>query len=504
LKLIDRDKEGAHFMIGDKTSMDGGKSKTSVSPTGEDALRRTVSKHVEDDSGGSKTGVSSEGGVDDILRHASFTLKTRDGKSIKVREGGVVQERVNQIFLDSLDTVSPEKLERSAAVDHIATLLGEGNGGIVFDVDHTLIDPRKLWTMPKRWVEAAEIFQERGVTVGIITGRPIEAVDKALENAGPRGAALKEKIEIFGEYGDVHRGPSTNNEVRLTNKKSEKYVKLAKDVMNTIKETIHADPTLQNFQRRGILQADIAMTSKTLGGSVLGGSDTDELKALITTKAQQDKSINVDETYQAIYQRLNTLVSQALEKTSDFVKKDMVTTGIEGFDGIDIRINPNTTDLKLDKGNALAILVKDYKLRNIVACGDDVPDVAKEKRSRQLVTANDLIKYSLSKREERKILLRQELDKGFTRHLTGNENDKINEELLGLHKTTLQDHVFVGVEHPSDMKATEEEVLEAARVRVQATEGTVELAFAVASKLKERSERGGITETEKDAPHDDI
>ncbi len=465
-------------MPGDKTSMDGDK---------------TVSKQGEGDSGGSKTSVSSEGRSDDFLRR----LKTSDEKSTKVQVGDV-REHVKQIFLDSLDTKAPGKLERSAAVDHIATLLGKGNGGIVFDVDHTLIDPRKSWTMPERWVEAAEIFQEHGVTVGIITGRTIEAVDKALENAGPRGAALKEKIEIFGEYGDVHRGPSTNNKVELTNEKSAKYVEPAKDVMNTIKETIHADPILQGFQRRGLLQADIAMTFKKLGGSVLGGSGTDELKELIESKAQQDKSIDVGKTYDAIYQRLNTLVSQVLknEKNSDFVKKDTVVTGI------DIRLNPNTTGLKPDKGNALAVMVKEHKLRNIVACGDDIPDIAKEKRSRQLVAANDFIKYYLSKREERKKLLKQELNKGSIRHLTGNEKDKFNEELLGLNKTTLQDHVFVGVEHPSDMKATKEEVLEAARVRVQATEGTVELAFAVASKLKAMSERAGITETEKDARSD--
>ena len=387
--------------------------------------------------------------------------------------------------LDNIESAEHEmqttKLERDGTRNLFARMVSDG-GALLSDVDHTLIDGRqrgKGMTMPEGFVESAKELVNEGIPVAILTGRPVDIVIKNLQNGGATQEII-DKMEIYGEYGIMYRGPSTDGKTIVSDKNAEIYASLAKGLLDTIERRISEDSELKEFTERGKENLPlIGLIRKTPGATVQGRRHSRNLRDYLEGRVQQGATINVEEKVNFVNKKLNKIISSVLEEKEDY--KAFCKDDKNNSTGIEIRLNADTTGIEISKGPAAASLVKRLKLKSVVFYGDDIPDLDVPKALLQLIAANKHVDGYISDRSNRLELLKKAIsrltpqDKSLAptkdeiqaRTEQIPRRNQLNEEFLSLHKNTLQSQAFVGVKHPQGMPPTEAAIIEASTFMVE-------------------------------------
>lgn len=391
--------------------------------------------------------------------------------------------------------IQPSKFQGDNAAELLAQIINnEGQGALVADIDYTLIntsDPDCRSVMPKDFIQDARNLKKSNATIALISGRETEAILPCLKN-GEADQAFIDKLEIYSEYGALNRGPSTNGQEKLTDERAEKYIHLTKEVLDTIEKRIKDDPQLKEFTQ----QQDpplIGLIRKTLSGVIQGVPQREQLENYLKIRGLTVKEIENKVSF--VYQKLYDIASKVLNEKSDykvFYLKDTKITGI------DLRLDADTTGLEINKGTALASLIKRLKLKSVAIFGDDRADLEMTKVALQYIAANKYVKDYTSKSETRMEILNNEMAKVNTQldnqlanadiQKVAQARNKLNEEFVSLLKNslesqgiTLESQAFVGVERPKGM--TEDEVREAAAVIVDNTYSAIELIGEITKKI---------------------
>jgi hydroxymethylpyrimidine pyrophosphatase-like HAD family hydrolase len=391
--------------------------------------------------------------------------------------------------------IQPIKFQRDDAAELLAQIIdNKGQGALVADIDYTLIntsDPDRRSVMPEDFIKNARELRQHKATVAPISGREMGAILPSLKNGGADQTFI-DNLEIYSEYGAVHRGPSTNGQEIVTDKQAEKYVSLAKEVLDTIEKRIKDDPQLKELTQQQDLPP-IGMIRKTLGGVIQGVPQRERLENYLKKQGLSEKE--VEEKVSFVYQRLYNIALATLKEKPEYKAFHLKDTKITG---IDLRLDADTTGLELNKGTALASLIKRLKLKSVAIFGDDRADLEMTKVALRYIAANKYVRDYASESETRVETLTNKMSKTNTQldsHLANADKqkasearNKLNEEFVSRLRNrlesqgiTLESQAFVGVERPKGL--TEDEVREAAAFMVDSTDSAVNIIREITKKI---------------------
>jgi hydroxymethylpyrimidine pyrophosphatase-like HAD family hydrolase len=393
--------------------------------------------------------------------------------------------------------IQPIKFQRDEAAKSLAQIIdSKGQGVLVADIDYTLIntsDPDRRSVMPKEFIENARELMQHGVTVALISGRETGAILPSLKNGGADQAFI-DKLEIYSEYGAMHIGPSTEGKEIVTNKQAEKYLDAVKEYCDTLTECIKNDKQLNDDpQLKDLTQQQDLLIRKNLGCVILG---VPQREALEKNLREQDLSEEVvQEKVMFVYGRLHEIALEIRNEKPEykaFLLKDTKITGI------DLRLNPDITGLKLDKGTALASLIEKQNLKGVVIFGDDIADLEMTKVAQDLQASYASVRDDGSKSEIKMETLENavlEAKEKFDSNLTNADiqkavqaRNKLNKEFASLLRNrleskgiALESQAFVGVERPNSM--TEDIVRKTAALMAKNTDSAVEIIREITKEI---------------------
>jgi hypothetical protein len=203
----------------------------------------------------------------------------------------------------------------------------------------------------------------------------------------------------------------------------------------------------------------------------------------------------VEEKVSFVYQRLYNIALATLKEKPEYKAFHLKDTKITG---IDLRLDADTTGLELNKGTALASLIKRLKLKSVAIFGDDRADLEMTKVALRYIAANKYVRDYASESETRVETLTNKMSKTNTQldsHLANADKqkasearNKLNEEFISRLRNrlesqgiTLESQAFVGVERPKGL--TEDEVREAAAFMVDSTDSAVNIIREITKKI---------------------
>jgi hydroxymethylpyrimidine pyrophosphatase-like HAD family hydrolase len=394
--------------------------------------------------------------------------------------------------------IQPTKFQQNDAAQSLTQIIidNKGQGSLVADIDYTLIntsDPDHRSVMPKEFIEHARELMQHGVTVALISGRETGAILPSLKNGGADQAFI-DQLEIYSEYGAMHIGPSTEGKEIVTDKQAEKYLDSVKEYCDTLTERIKNDTQLNDDpQLKELIQQQDLLIRKNLGCVIIGVPQSEALEKNLRELGLSEAV--VQEKVKFVYARSHEIALEIRNEKPEykaFLLKDTKITGI------DLRLNPDITGLKIDKGTALASLIEKQNLKGVAIFGDDIADLEMTKVAQERQATYESVRDDESKSETRmknleKVMLeaKEKFDSNLTDasiQKTVQARNKLNREFASLLRKrleskgiTLESQAFVGVERPKGL--TEDKVRQAASIMIESTDSAVELIGEITRKI---------------------
>jgi HAD superfamily hydrolase (TIGR01484 family) len=274
---------------------------------------------------------------------------------------------------DSLDKLIEKKKPEWDKFMH-AFLSSPEKKGIFLDLDGTLAHFSGKGERVKVSPEVIEIINQitnKGHCVAIITGRSVAFVRRLLEQTRPNDKDIK-SIEISGEYGATHQGPSTNGREK-TREDLENYTTIGKSIIDTIESYISKDDDLRD---------KIKISPKILGGTVHHKGLREKLEVL----SLQDKTIDINKEIYTTNIKAAILISEVLASKKEYGSFYQEDTNLTG---INLLLDKKTTGIEVSKATVVDTLVKKLGLVSVLAAGDDLPDLVMQKRLQELAISAD-------------------------------------------------------------------------------------------------------------------
>jgi trehalose-6-phosphatase len=264
------------------------------------------------------------------------------------------------------------------------------------------------------FLSAVNKFLAKGYKVAVITGRPIEGENGVFEALKRSGATdeLLNKLDIFGSHGVQHRGPETNWEVKVPEeiaKQIAPYAKLQEELLTYLQLRIEDSETL-----KGLLQypptdreneenlmplltsPDVGISSSTMSNmsSIFALGISFEPKVLGATIHYR----GVEESkHDEVKIELENLLSKILPKRSDkenfgLLENDTYKdfTYNSATESYEIRLNPATTGVEVNKGTSVKFLAERWKVKDAIAFGDDATDLDMQTKLQELIESGKL------------------------------------------------------------------------------------------------------------------
>ncbi len=255
---------------------------------------------------------------------------------------------------------------------------GEGKKALFLDFDGTMA---RFTATPAEtlavhgFLSAVNKFLEKGYKVAVITGRPIEGANGVLEALKRSGATeeLLNKLDLFGSHGVQHRGPETNWEVKVPEEIAKQigpYAKLQVQLLSHLQQRIESNGMLKGL---GIL-----FEPKTLGATI-------HYRAVEETKRDGVK-IQLDKLLLKILPKKSDKENFSLLENETY--KDF--TYNPATESYEIRLNPATTGVEVNKGTSVKFLVERWELKGAIAFGDDATDLDMQAQLRELLASGKL------------------------------------------------------------------------------------------------------------------
>jgi HAD superfamily hydrolase (TIGR01484 family) len=362
-------------------------------------------------------------------------------KNLKFESSGKWLDKAREAV--SKEWVHPDKAAEHL-VKEIKKALEEGKKiGLMFDVDYTLLDPRKVkfgtndWKIPQEWLEAVKKLQQHGIKIAINTGRNTKEIDQAFENAG--AMELGNSLYLFGEDSNVYKKPGEG--WTLIYPEGEKHVGQIEDISNKIKDKIKKNEMLTKLS----IDADNIILHRTIEIIVP--------QWLIWINLGK----NFEDNKTEVFNQLSSIAKKVVDEYPDFIMDSSENNGLE--------ICPKGIR-KAHKGNGTETFIRENGLSKFLAFGDDKPDVAMVRKAHLLVEVNKFIKDNgtLAHDERIRSAFIQNLKGRY--HLTEEHqevldktiktkdvlNKKFQEKLYSsIPKTQLEDYSLIAVKHPLDM-----------------------------------------------------
>ena len=294
---------------------------------------------------------------------------------------------------------------------------GEGKKALFLDFDGTMArftDTPAETLAVYGFLSAVNKFLDKGYKVAVITGRPIEGENGVLEALKRSGATeeLLNKLDIFGSHGVQHRGSETNWEVKVPEEIAKQigpYAKLQVQLLNHLQQRIEDNEMLKGLLQypqtdRGneenlkplLMSPDTGNSNGTMSNmsSVFALGISFEPKVLGATlhyraveKTKHDKVKN----------ELDKLLSKILPRNSDRENFSLLEnetykdfTYNPATEAYEIRLNPATTGVEVNKGTSVKFLVERWELKGAIAFGDDVTDLDMQTKLRELLESGKL------------------------------------------------------------------------------------------------------------------
>jgi len=264
--------------------------------------------------------------------------------------------------------------------------LGEGTKALFLDFDGTMARFTKTADQTLAvhgFLSAVKTFLDKGYKVAIITGRPIEGTEcirlatgevikeengvlGALKRSGADGELIK-RLHIFGSHGVQQRGSDTHWEVRNDHKVTP-YIEPQKQLLSHLQKLIENNDILKGLA--------ISIEKKTLGATIhyreVEASQRQEIKDeldKLLSKVLPEKSDNMN-------------LSLLEDQNNENYKKFTYNSATESFE---IRLNPETTDVEINKGTSVKSLAEKWGVKVAIAFGDDVTDLDMQTKLQELV-----------------------------------------------------------------------------------------------------------------------
>ena len=233
------------------------------------------------------------------------------------------------------------------------------------------------------FLSAVKTFLDKGYKVAIITGRPIEGTERiqlatgevikeengvlgALKRSGADDELIK-RLHIFGSHGVQQRGSDTHWEVRNDNKTTP-YIEPQHQLLSHLQKLIENNHILKGLA--------ISIEKKTLGATI-------HYREVAASQRQEVKD------------ELNKLLSKVLpEKTHNknfSLLEDQNNENYQKFtynsatESFEIRLNPETTDIEINKGTSVKSLAEKWGVKVAIAFGDDTTDLDMQTKLQELV-----------------------------------------------------------------------------------------------------------------------
>ncbi|HEY4033505.1 MAG TPA: HAD hydrolase family protein [Ktedonobacteraceae bacterium] len=243
---------------------------------------------------------------------------------------------------------------------------------------------------------AVKIFLDKGYKVAIITGRPIEGTERiqlatgevikeengvieALKRSGA-DEELINRLYIFGSHGVQQRAHETDLEVQ-NDPKAEPFIEPQNQLLSHLQKLIENNHILKGLA--------ISIEKKTLGATIhyreVAASQRQEVKdelGKLLSKVLPEKSNNMN-------------FSPLEDQNNEDYKKFTYNSATESFE---IRLNPGTTDVEINKGTSVKALAEKWDVKVAIAFGDDTTDLDMQKRLAELnLTATAFVGVKHSK-----------------------------------------------------------------------------------------------------------
>jgi trehalose-6-phosphatase len=235
---------------------------------------------------------------------------------------------------------------------------------------------------------AVKIFLDKGYKVAIITGRPIEGTERiqlatgevikeengvieALKRSGANDELIN-RLYIFGSHGVQQRGDDTHWEVRHDDKATP-YIEPQKQLLSHLQKLIENNHILKGLA--------ISIEKKILGATIhyreVAASQRQEVKDeldKLLPKVLLEKSDNMN-------------ISLLEDQNADDYKKFTYNSATESFE---IRLNPGTSDVEINKGTAVKSLAEKWGVKVAIAFGDDTTDLDMQTKLQELIQSGKL------------------------------------------------------------------------------------------------------------------
>src|SRR2546429_4615807 len=232
---------------------------------------------------------------------------------------------------------------------------GEGKKALFLDFDGTMA---RFTATPSEtlavhgFLSAVNKFLDKGYKVAVITGRPIEGANGVLEALKRSGATEKllNKLDIFGGHGVQHRGPEANWEVKVPQeiaKQIAPYAKLQEQLLNHLQQRIGDNEMLKG--------SGILFEPKVLGATI-------HYRAVEESKRDEVKD-ELDKLLSNILPKISNKDNFSLLENETY-KDFTYNSATEGFE---IRLNPATTGVEVNKGTSVKFLVEKWEVKGAIA-----------------------------------------------------------------------------------------------------------------------------------------
>jgi trehalose-6-phosphatase len=224
---------------------------------------------------------------------------------------------------------------------------------------------------------------DKGYKVAIITGRPIEGTERihlatnqvmkeengvleALKRSGA-DSKLIDRLYIFGSHGVEQRGHETNWEVQI-DPKAKDFIEPQKQLLSHLQQRIKSNNELKDL--------NISIEKKPLGATI------------------HYREVGEESVRQQVKRGLSKLLSEILPEKSDNTNfthlKDQSNENFKNFtynsatESFEIRLNPETTDVEINKGTSVKALAEKWQVKVAIAFGDDTTDLDMQKKLTEL------------------------------------------------------------------------------------------------------------------------